>query len=537
MRTFLASRGITLPEGEPGRPAGRGHRQRRRQPQERRAAASGSAPTASRSTRARWRTCRRRATPGCAGRSSRPAPTAGDVVAAAGLEPTARGPGGRGGRPRARGCAASRTRTRSWPRRQLLGVDARRRPPSSRTRSPASRPAGPAASATWSASTGSGQADELRAHGADIVVDATWPSCLTSEGTRMIRERAYPVEPWHVRETRLDLDVLAQSESVFALSNGHIGLRGNLDEGEPHGLPGTYLNSFYELRPLPYAEAGLRLPRVRPDDRQRHQRQADPAAGRRRAVRRALRRAARPRAGPRPAGRHAAPGGATGARRPAGRSRSAAPGWSRSPSGRSPPSATRWRPVDGPLRLIVQSELVANEALPAQSTRPPGGGGAGVAAAGRGGARPPTTGGAADPPHQGQRAAGGRRDGPRRRRPGAAPPSSTEGVRGLGPHHRRLRARARRDAAGGQVPRVRLVEPAVAAGAARPGRRGAGRRPARRLGRAAPRAAGRTSTSSGTPPTCGSRATRRCSRRSGSGCSTCSRPAPGPSSGRSRRRG
>lgn len=76
----------------------------------------------------------------------------------------------------------------------------------------------------------------------------------------MIRERAYPVEPWHVRETRLDLDVLAQSESVFALSNGHIGLRGNLDEGEPHGLPGTYLNSFYELRPLPHAEAGYGYP-------------------------------------------------------------------------------------------------------------------------------------------------------------------------------------------------------------------------------------------------------------------------------------
>ncbi|HLU43788.1 MAG TPA: glycoside hydrolase family 65 protein [Natronosporangium sp.] len=76
----------------------------------------------------------------------------------------------------------------------------------------------------------------------------------------MIRERAYPVEPWHVRETRLDLDVLAQSESVFALSNGHIGLRGNLDEGEPHGLPGTYLNSFYERRPLPHAEAGYGYP-------------------------------------------------------------------------------------------------------------------------------------------------------------------------------------------------------------------------------------------------------------------------------------
>jgi alpha,alpha-trehalose phosphorylase len=76
----------------------------------------------------------------------------------------------------------------------------------------------------------------------------------------VIRERAYPVDPWHVRETRLDLDLLAQSESVFALANGHIGLRGNLDEGEPHGLPGTYLNSFYELRPLPYAEAGYGFP-------------------------------------------------------------------------------------------------------------------------------------------------------------------------------------------------------------------------------------------------------------------------------------
>jgi alpha,alpha-trehalose phosphorylase len=76
----------------------------------------------------------------------------------------------------------------------------------------------------------------------------------------MIPEPHYPVEPWCVRETSLDLDLLAQSESVFALANGHIGLRGNLDEGDPHGLPGTYLNSFYELRPLPYGEAGYGYP-------------------------------------------------------------------------------------------------------------------------------------------------------------------------------------------------------------------------------------------------------------------------------------
>ena len=76
----------------------------------------------------------------------------------------------------------------------------------------------------------------------------------------MISETAYTVEPWAVRERSLDLDLLAQSESVFALSNGHIGLRANLDEGEPHGLPGTYLNGFYEIRPLPYPEGGYGYP-------------------------------------------------------------------------------------------------------------------------------------------------------------------------------------------------------------------------------------------------------------------------------------
>ena len=76
----------------------------------------------------------------------------------------------------------------------------------------------------------------------------------------MIKHPAFTVEPWSLRETHLDLDVLAQTESLFALSNGHIGLRANLDEGEPFGMPGTYLNSFYELRPLPYAEAGYGFP-------------------------------------------------------------------------------------------------------------------------------------------------------------------------------------------------------------------------------------------------------------------------------------
>lgn len=76
----------------------------------------------------------------------------------------------------------------------------------------------------------------------------------------MMTAELFPIEPWHVRETAFEMGLIAETESLFALSNGHIGMRGNLEEGEPHGLPGTYLNGFYETRPLPYAESGFSYP-------------------------------------------------------------------------------------------------------------------------------------------------------------------------------------------------------------------------------------------------------------------------------------
>src|SRR5271165_6357579 len=76
----------------------------------------------------------------------------------------------------------------------------------------------------------------------------------------MIKQPEFSLEPWSLRETELALDRLPQTESVFALSNGHIGWRGNLDEGEPHGLPGSYLNGVYEIRPLPFSEGAYGRP-------------------------------------------------------------------------------------------------------------------------------------------------------------------------------------------------------------------------------------------------------------------------------------
>ncbi len=71
---------------------------------------------------------------------------------------------------------------------------------------------------------------------------------------------ALELDPWALRETELKIGALAQTESLFALSNGHIGMRGNLDEGEPTGMLGTFLNGVYEIRPLPHAETAYGYP-------------------------------------------------------------------------------------------------------------------------------------------------------------------------------------------------------------------------------------------------------------------------------------
>ncbi len=78
----------------------------------------------------------------------------------------------------------------------------------------------------------------------------------------MISSGGFRLEPWALRETQFDASPgrLAQTESIFALSNGHLGWRANLDEGEPFGMPGCYLNGVYEDRPLPWAERGYGYP-------------------------------------------------------------------------------------------------------------------------------------------------------------------------------------------------------------------------------------------------------------------------------------
>ena len=86
------------------------------------------------------------------------------------------------------------------------------------------------------------------------------PDVSPAAGDRPAGPRADPDSRWVIREDRLDLARLGFAESVFALSNGHLGLRGNLDEGEPRAIGGTYLNGFHETLPLGYGERGYGYP-------------------------------------------------------------------------------------------------------------------------------------------------------------------------------------------------------------------------------------------------------------------------------------
>ena len=70
-------------------------------------------------------------------------------------------------------------------------------------------------------------------------------------------EAKFPFEPWCVTEEGFDAKNLRENESVFALANGFIGMRGNLEEGTATGsdtIQGTFLNGVFDTEPIVYGE-------------------------------------------------------------------------------------------------------------------------------------------------------------------------------------------------------------------------------------------------------------------------------------------
>jgi alpha,alpha-trehalose phosphorylase len=64
----------------------------------------------------------------------------------------------------------------------------------------------------------------------------------------------YPADEWNVIEKAFHPEFLAQLETMLALGNGYLGMRGCPEEGGPNAENATLINGFYETRPIVYGE-------------------------------------------------------------------------------------------------------------------------------------------------------------------------------------------------------------------------------------------------------------------------------------------
>ncbi|MEK3752348.1 glycosyl hydrolase family 65 protein [Paenibacillus sp. FSL E2-8871] len=69
---------------------------------------------------------------------------------------------------------------------------------------------------------------------------------------------------WSIANQGLSADTLLNLESIFALGNGYLGVRGNFEEGysdkEIRSIRGTYLNAFHDVIDIPYGEKLFAFP-------------------------------------------------------------------------------------------------------------------------------------------------------------------------------------------------------------------------------------------------------------------------------------
>lgn len=122
---------------------------------------------------------------------------------------------------------------------------------------------------------GAGEA-ALLAAGADVVVSDLGelvadhipvedsPSLLGelgNEWNHMDRNR-FPADPWALREEVYSSEDLGLTETLFAVGNGYLGMRGNLDEGRFSYAHGTFINGFHETWPIRHAEDAFGFARV-----------------------------------------------------------------------------------------------------------------------------------------------------------------------------------------------------------------------------------------------------------------------------------
>lgn len=64
----------------------------------------------------------------------------------------------------------------------------------------------------------------------------------------------YPIDEWRMVEKAFYRKLLPQTETIFSIGNGYLGMRGAPDEERPAFQNGTFINGFYDSWPIVYGE-------------------------------------------------------------------------------------------------------------------------------------------------------------------------------------------------------------------------------------------------------------------------------------------
>jgi alpha,alpha-trehalose phosphorylase len=72
----------------------------------------------------------------------------------------------------------------------------------------------------------------------------------------------FPVDPWRLVELNHNPDDLGVTETLFAVANGYLGMRGNPEEGRDAYEHGTFINGFHETWDIRHAESAFGFART-----------------------------------------------------------------------------------------------------------------------------------------------------------------------------------------------------------------------------------------------------------------------------------
>ena len=72
----------------------------------------------------------------------------------------------------------------------------------------------------------------------------------------------FPINEWGLTEAIYSTADLGVTETLFAVGNGYLGMRGNPEEGRPSYAHGTFVNGFHETLEINHAESAFGFART-----------------------------------------------------------------------------------------------------------------------------------------------------------------------------------------------------------------------------------------------------------------------------------